>query len=106
MILKELKVKKLYYSISEVSRITNLEPYVLRFWETQFPQLQPEKTGANVRRYRENDIELIKRISYLLYEEEYTIPGARKQLRNRRKSHQELLHEVRQELGEILELLK
>ena len=99
-------MKKLYYSISEVSRITNLEPYVLRFWETQFPQLQPETTPASVRRYRESDIALIKRISFLLYEEEYTIPGARKQLGRRRKSQQELLHEVRQELTEILESLK
>lgn len=99
-------MKKLYYSISEVSRITNLEPYVLRFWETQFSQLQPETTAASVRRYRESDIALIKRISYLLYEEEYTIPGARKQLSRRRKSQQELLHDVRQELTAMLESLK
>ncbi|MBC8478544.1 MerR family transcriptional regulator [bacterium] len=99
-------MKKLYFTISEVGRLTNLEPYVLRFWETQFSQLRPEKTTANVRRYRESDIELIKRISYLLYEAEYTIPGARKQLQQRRKSETELLHEVQQELTEILNILK
>ncbi len=99
-------MKKLYYTISEVSKLTNLEAYVLRFWETQFEQLQPEKTTAGARRYRESDIELIKRISYLLYEAEYTIPGARKQLNRRGKSDQELLHDLQQELTEILELLK
>jgi DNA-binding transcriptional MerR regulator len=103
---EENSVKKLYYTISEVSKLTNLEAYVLRFWETQFKQLQPEKTTSGVRRYRESDIELIRRISYLLYEAEYTIPGARKQLSKRDKSDQELLHDVQQELTEILALLK
>ena len=70
--------KKTYYSISEVCTRTGLEPHVLRYWESEFPQLRPKKNRAGNRAYREKDIELIEYIKYLLYEEQYTIPGARK----------------------------
>ena len=70
--------KKTYYSISEVCTMTGLEPHVLRYWESEFPQLRPKKNRAGNRAYREKDIELIEYIKHLLYEEQYTIPGARK----------------------------
>ncbi len=72
--------KKLYYSISEVCTFTGLEPHVLRYWESEFPQLRPKKNRAGNRAYREKDIEVIKYIKHLLYEEKFTIPGAKKKL--------------------------
>ncbi len=74
------EVKKTYYSISEVCRRTDLEPHVLRYWESEFPQLRPKKNRAGNRAYREKDIEIITYIRHLLYSEQYTIPGAKKKL--------------------------
>jgi DNA-binding transcriptional MerR regulator len=71
-------LKKTYYSISEVCTMAGLEPHVLRYWESEFPQLRPKKNRAGNRAYRDKDIELIEYIKKLLYEEQYTIPGARK----------------------------
>ena len=102
---RQEKVKKIYYSISEVSRLTGLEAHVLRFWETQFPQLKPDKTPGNVRRYRQEDIELIQRIKFLLYTEEYTIPGARKKLKGGKSDLSRLAAAIRQEVEEILKLM-
>jgi len=70
-------IKKLYYSIGEVSKITDLKSYVLRYWETEFKQLKPSKNRAGNRTYRQNDIDLILRIKDLLYNQKYTIKGAR-----------------------------
>ncbi len=70
--------KKTYYSISEVCEKTGLEPHVLRYWETEFPQLRPKKNRAGNRAYRDKDIDVVRYIKYLLYEELYTIPGAKK----------------------------
>lgn len=72
--------KKTYYSISEVCTKTGLEPHVLRYWESEFAQLRPKKNRAGNRAYRDKDIEIIGYIKYLLYEEQYTIPGAKKKL--------------------------
>jgi DNA-binding transcriptional MerR regulator len=72
--------KKTYYSISEVCSKTALEPHVLRYWESEFTQLRPKKNRAGNRAYRDKDIDIILYIKYLLYEEQYTIPGARKKL--------------------------
>jgi len=72
--------KKAYYSISEVCRFTSLEPHVLRYWESEFQQLRPKKNRAGNRAYREKDIEIIKNIRHLLYDEKFTISGARKKL--------------------------
>lgn len=74
--------EKLFYRINEVSTITQVKPYVLRYWETEFPTLSPEKDENDQRRYRKSDIELILEIKHLLYTEKFTIAGARKQLRN------------------------
>jgi len=69
-----------YYKIGEVCEITDTQPYVLRFWESEFPQLAPRKSRAGQRVYEKRDIDLILRIKKLLYQDEYTIAGARKKL--------------------------
>lgn len=74
--------EKLYYRIREVSRMTGVKAHVLRYWESEFPALKPEKGPNDQRRYRAADIELILRIKKLLYEEKFTIAGARRQLRS------------------------
>jgi len=71
---------KLYYKIREVCEIVGVEAHVLRFWEMEFPSLSPPKSKTGQRTYRPKDIELLLRIRHLLYEEGYTIAGARKQL--------------------------
>ena len=75
--MKDLQIKKLYYSISEVSRMLGLEQYVLRYWETEFEQLCPQKNRAGNRIYTEKDIEIVKMIKRLTREDRYTIEGAR-----------------------------
>ena len=111
---------KLYFKIGEVSDLLGVEPYVLRFWETEFPVLQPKKSGTGHRLYRRKDVELLLRIKHLLYEKRYTIEGARQSLHSegrrvkaRRSTsvQQELFAtdpwpEVRRQLTEILNLLK
>jgi len=70
-------IKKLYYSIGEVSKITDLKQYVLRYWETEFKQLKPTKNKAGNRTYKQKDIDLIIQIKDLLYSQKFTINGAR-----------------------------
>jgi DNA-binding transcriptional MerR regulator len=72
---------KLYYRIGEVSRITGVKPYVLRYWESEFRWMAPAKSRSKQRLYRKRDIEVIQLIKRLLYDERYTIAGARKKLR-------------------------
>ena len=79
--MKSLGIKKLYYSISEVSKITDLEQYVLRYWESEFDQLKPEKNRAGNRIYTNRDIKLILYIKKLLRDERYTIEGAKQVLK-------------------------
>lgn len=79
--MKYTGIKKLYYSISEVSKITGLEQYVLRYWETEFPELKPAKNRAGNRIYTNKDIKLILHIKKLLREEKYTIEGAKQILK-------------------------
>jgi len=112
---------KLYFKIGEVSELLGVEPYVLRFWETEFPVLQPKKSGTGHRLYRRKDVELLLRIKHLLYEKRYTIEGARQSLQaegrgNKTKARaasvqQDLFTtdpwpEIRRQLTEILHLLK
>ena len=73
-------IKKLYYSISEVSTITELKQYVLRYWETEFTQLKPSKNRAGNRTYRSHDIDVIIGIKSLLYDRKFTIKGAKQHL--------------------------
>lgn len=77
---------KLYFRIGEVSRLANVKPYVLRYWETEFPGLGPKKSGSNHRLYRRKDVELILEIKRLLYERRFTIEGARRFLETRGKA--------------------
>jgi len=81
--------RKTYYSISEVCEQTGLEPHVLRYWESEFPQLRPKKNRAGNRAYRDKDIEIIREIKRLLYEERFTIPGAKKRLCEEREKSAE-----------------
>lgn len=73
--------KKLFYRIQEVADIVGVEPYVLRYWETKFPMLSPEKDANDQRRYRSKDIDLLLLIRSLLYDEKYTIAGAVEKLK-------------------------
>lgn len=108
---------KLYFRIGEVSRLCRLPAYVLRFWETEFPQLKPIKSSTGQRMYRQRDLENVLRIKTLLYDEGYTIAGARQQLRTEAKASKSVglpfprrapadgLKRVRQGLQEILSIL-
>ena len=77
---------KLYFRIGEVSRLCRLPAYVLRFWDTEFPQLKPVKGSTGQRMYRRKDVDAVLRIKKLLYEEGFTIAGARQQLRTEGKT--------------------
>jgi DNA-binding transcriptional MerR regulator len=77
---------KLYFRIGEVAHLCRLPAYVLRFWETEFPQLKPVKSSTGQRMYRKRDVESVVRIKKLLYEDGFTIAGARTQLREETKT--------------------
>ncbi len=101
---------KLFFKISEVCQILGVEPYVLRFWETEFPNLAPEKSKAGHRVYKRRDVENFLRIKELLYDRGFTIAGARKQLSrshgSKRAERDQVLIQVRKELRDILTLLR
>lgn len=79
---KEPIPDKLYFRIGEVARLTKIQPYILRYWESEFPLLQPKKSGTGQRLYRKRDIEIVLRIKQLLYDRRYTIAGARRRLQD------------------------
>jgi DNA-binding transcriptional MerR regulator len=107
--------ERLYYSISDVADMIDIKPYVLRFWEKEFPSLKPKKNRAGNRTYQKKDIELLRRIKELLYKEGFTIFGARQKLKDERTTlHKETAETVaagplsaeearhiRNELGEL-----
>jgi DNA-binding transcriptional MerR regulator len=109
---------KLYFRIGEVATLCHLPAYVLRFWESEFPQLKPVKSSTGQRMYRKRDVESVLRIKQLLYEQGFTISGARQQLRSESKTDKtqgaipfptqsagpEIQH-IRQGLREILSML-
>src|SRR5438876_10736376 len=101
---------KLFFKISEVCEIVGVEPYVLRFWETEFPNFAPEKSKAGHRVYKRKDVENFLRIRELLYERGFTIAGARKVLSkgrgSKKEERDEVLGRVRKELRNILTLLQ
>ncbi len=82
---------KLYFRIGDVSRLTGIKPYVLRYWETEFGTLSPKKSGTNQRLYKRKDVELVLEIKHLLYEKRYTIEGARTFLQQRRGANKAAL---------------
>ena len=105
---------KLYFRIGEVSTLCRLPAYVLRFWETEFPQLKPVKSNTGQRMYRRKEVETVLRIKQLLYGEGFTIAGARQQLRVESKTQAPLpfpthssgeLKRLRHGLEEILTIL-
>ena len=109
---------KLYFRIGEVSELCRLPAYVLRFWETEFPQLKPVKSSTGQRMYRQRDVENVLQIKKLLYDEGFTIAGARQQLKDEAKptkrqsglpfpkqSSAAEIKKVRQGLQEILGIL-
>ncbi|CDB12200.1 MULTISPECIES: MerR family transcriptional regulator [Bacteroides] len=77
---------KLYYSIGEVAEMFGVNESLLRFWEREFPQLNPKKAGRGIRQYRKEDIETLKLIYYLVKERGMTLPGARQRMKDRRES--------------------
>ncbi len=116
--MKELIIKKLYYSISEVSEMTSLKPYVLRYWESEFPSLRPSKNRAGKRIYRSSDVEQVLAIKKLLYEKKFTIEGALKQLKSTHENNdriedmvinekqKDVLESIKIGLNEIIDLLE
>ena len=103
-------IRKLYYSIREVSERTGLKAHVLRYWETEFPDLQPRKNRAGNRIYTERDVALVERIQHLLRDEKYTIEGARQALERERAlggaAWREELVEARAFLEDVLRRLE
>ncbi|MFH1357699.1 MAG: MerR family transcriptional regulator [bacterium] len=78
---------KLYFRIGEVAKLIGVEPYVLRYWETEFPEIAPTKSRSKQRLYKRQDVQLICEIRDLLYNHNYTIKGAKKQIKDMRISH-------------------
>jgi len=110
--------EKLYYKIGEVSEITDVEPYVLRYWESEFKIVNPTRTNSKQRLYRKRDLELILEIKKLLYEEKFTIAGAKKKLQKSKvwknqqmkldlpeKKYRDALLKVKKELEDLRGLL-
>jgi DNA-binding transcriptional MerR regulator len=83
---------KLYFRIGEVSELAQTKPYVLRYWETEFPMLKPQKSRSGHRLYRRRDVEMVLEIKRLLYEKGFTIEGARRQLAHPEKESAEQRH--------------
>jgi DNA-binding transcriptional MerR regulator len=101
---------KRYFTIGEVSELCDVKPHVLRYWEQEFPQLKPVKRRGNRRYYQRHDVEMIRSIRSLLYEQGFTIGGARQQLSGEGPKHDEapraeVIRELRKDLEEILEIL-
>jgi DNA-binding transcriptional MerR regulator len=108
---------KLYFRIGEVSKLLDVEPYVVRFWETEFPGLAPKKSDTGQRLFRRKDVELLLQIKHLLYEKKFTIEGARLALVKRPPKEAVVEHQqeffgpdplpaIKEELRSLLKLLK
>ena len=120
----EKEQKRRYYSISDVAEITELKTHILRFWESEFSQLRPRKNRAGNRAYTERDIKIVRLIKHLLYEEKYTIEGAKMRLKADRemldtqlalplndpdkkvKIEKSGIEEIRKDLLNIIEMVK
>lgn len=98
--------EKLFYKIGEVSRIAGVEPYVLRYWETEFSFLKPRKTASGQRVYSRKDLEMVLQIKRLLYEERYTIEGVRKKLGEATPAKTSVISPSNSEAKEVLERVK
>ena len=98
-----------YFRIGEASRIIGVEPYVLRYWESEFPQIRPQRTVSNQRTYQRKDLETLLEIKRLLYDEKMTIEGAKQRLKQDKGGKatidRQLVQSIKSELGEILKIL-
>jgi DNA-binding transcriptional MerR regulator len=109
---------KMFFKIGEVSQLTGIKPYVLRYWESEFKLIRPQKNKTGQRVYRHQDVELIQRLKQLLYEERFTIEGAKKKIaqevKQKKEQHTltppdklaEILQQQEQELKSLITLLK
>ncbi|HHJ13816.1 MAG TPA: MerR family transcriptional regulator [Gammaproteobacteria bacterium] len=102
---------KRYFTIGEVSELCGVKPHVLRYWEQEFPQLKPVKRRGNRRYYQRHDVIMIRQIRSLLYEQGFTIGGARQQLSGEEakedlSQRQQIVRQMRVELEELLQILK
>lgn len=109
---------KLYFKIGEVSKITGVEPYILRYWESEFKLVKPFRTKSNQRLYRKKDLESILKIRKMLYVQKFTIAGAKKRLKQNSVQEKQLslnfsqekyiafLQEIRDEIKEIYDVLE
>ncbi len=102
---------KRYFTIGEVSDLCQVKPHVLRYWEQEFPQLKPVKRRGNRRYYQRHDVLMIRQIRSLLYEQGFTIGGARQQLsgdtaKEDQQHSQQVIKQIRSELEEVLQILK
>ena len=102
---------KRYFTIGEVSELCQVKPHVLRYWEQEFPQLKPVKRRGNRRYYQRHDVLMIRQIRSLLYEQGFTIGGARQQLSGETakedlQQSQQIIKQIRGELEEVLQILK
>ena len=102
---------KRYFTIGEVSELCDVKPHVLRYWETEFPSLKPVKRRGNRRYYQRHDVLMVHQIRGLLYEQGYTIGGARLRLdgdgaRQEATMSSQIVRQVRMELEEVLQLLR
>ena len=102
---------KRYFTIGEVSELCAVKPHVLRYWEQEFPQLKPVKRRGNRRYYQRHDVMMIRQIRGLLYEQGFTIGGARQQLssegaKDDLNQSQQIIHQLRLELEQVMQILK
>ncbi|MDD2388711.1 MAG: MerR family transcriptional regulator [Desulfobacterales bacterium] len=96
---------KLYFRIGEVSKLSGIPAYVLRFWEMEFSTISPKRTPTGQRLYRKGDVERILQIKHLLYDKKYTIQGAKRYLRSSRHSSPDIVDDILMELKDIRDLL-
>ena len=110
---------RLYFKIGAVSKIADIKPYILRYWESEFDMIRPQKTRSNQRVYRRKDVELILEIKRLIYKEKFTLGGAKKQIRAVQrekgsqlamnfpeKQYKKTLKQIRDELSSIKRMIR
>jgi len=106
----EIPDNKRFFRIGEVSRIVGVRPYVLRYWEKEFPTLRPKRADSRQRIYKKEDIETLGEIKKLLYEEKLTIEGVRRRLKSGKKAisapPDTLLKEIKEELAQLMKILQ
>lgn len=106
--MSEIPDDRRFFRIGEASQIIGVEPYTLRYWENEFPQLRPRRADSRQRTYQRKDLETLLEIKRLLYEERLTIEGAKQRLRQhreRKRADQPLIDDIKRELQRLLKLL-